>query len=77
MKVCLFGASGRVGAALGPALQAAGHEVVEGRAAGPHGCDVAVLAHTEHLDPLEALAAGSHELGELGPTDRVCGSRRL
>ena len=42
MKICLFGASGKVGAVLGPALEAAGHEVVEGRASGPAGCDVAV-----------------------------------
>ena len=42
MKVCLFGASGKVGAVLGPALEAAGHEVVDGRASGPAGCDVAV-----------------------------------
>ena len=27
MKVCLFGAAGKVGSALGPALAATGHEV--------------------------------------------------
>ena len=42
MKVCLFGASGKVGTVLGPALAAAGHEVVDGRSSGPAGCDVAV-----------------------------------
>ena len=42
MKVCLYGIAGKVGAALGPALEQAGHEVVDGRAAGPEGCDVAV-----------------------------------
>ena len=42
MKVCLFGANGKVGAVLGPALVAAGHDVADGRAAGPEGCDVAV-----------------------------------
>ena len=42
MKVCLFGASGKVGLALGPRLERAGHDVVDGRAAGPEGCDVAV-----------------------------------
>ena len=42
MKVCLYGASGKVGAVLGPALVAAGHEVVDGLASGPVGCDVAV-----------------------------------
>ncbi|HKY24897.1 MAG TPA: dihydrodipicolinate reductase C-terminal domain-containing protein [Gaiella sp.] len=42
MKICLFGASGKVGAALGPALVAAGHEVVDARAQEPDGCDVAV-----------------------------------
>lgn len=42
MKVCLFGADGKVGSALVPALERAGHEVVDGRASGPEGCDVAI-----------------------------------
>jgi 4-hydroxy-tetrahydrodipicolinate reductase len=42
MKVCLFGAGGKVGSVLAPALEAAGHDVVDGRATGPAGCDVAV-----------------------------------
>ena len=42
MKVCLYGTGGKVGAALAPALERAGHEVVDGRRAGPAGCDVAV-----------------------------------
>ena len=42
MRVALFGAGGKVGTALGPALEAAGHEVVDGRVAGPGGCDAAV-----------------------------------
>jgi 4-hydroxy-tetrahydrodipicolinate reductase len=42
VKVCLSGASGKVGTVLGPALAAAGHEVVDGRSSGPAGCDVAV-----------------------------------
>ena len=42
MKVCLYGLGGKVGSTLGPALAAAGHEVVDGRAAGPAGCDVGV-----------------------------------
>jgi 4-hydroxy-tetrahydrodipicolinate reductase len=42
MRVCLFGASGRVGSVVGPALERAGHEVVDGRSSGPEGCDVAV-----------------------------------
>ena len=42
MKVCLFGASGKVGSVLGPALERAGHEVVDARSDGPEGCDVAV-----------------------------------
>jgi 4-hydroxy-tetrahydrodipicolinate reductase len=42
MKVALFGAEGKVGSLLGPALVAAGHEVVDGRELGPVGCDVAV-----------------------------------
>jgi len=42
MKVCLYGAGGKVGSILAPALEAAGHEVVDGRSEGPGGCDVAV-----------------------------------
>jgi 4-hydroxy-tetrahydrodipicolinate reductase len=42
MKVCLFGAGGKVGSVLAPALEAAGHDVVDGRTTGPAGCDVAV-----------------------------------
>ncbi len=42
MKLCLFGAGGKVGAVLASTLVAAGHEVVDGRAEGPAGCDVAV-----------------------------------
>ncbi len=42
MRVCLFGAAGKVGSVLGPALADAGHDVVDGRADGPNGCDVAV-----------------------------------
>ena len=42
MKICLFGAAGKVGRVLAPALERAGHEVVDGSAAGPEGCDVAV-----------------------------------
>jgi 4-hydroxy-tetrahydrodipicolinate reductase len=42
MKVAFFGLGGKVGSVLGPALAAAGHEVVDGRALGAAGCDVAV-----------------------------------
>ena len=42
MKVCLFGASGKVGSILGPALQLAGHEVGDAHSEGPEGCEVAV-----------------------------------
>jgi 4-hydroxy-tetrahydrodipicolinate reductase len=42
MRVALFGAGGKVGSVLAPALAAAGHEVVDARAAGPEGCDAAV-----------------------------------
>jgi 4-hydroxy-tetrahydrodipicolinate reductase len=42
MRIALFGADGKVGAVLGPALNAAGHEVVDARAAGPGGCDAAI-----------------------------------
>lgn len=39
MRVCLFGAGGKVGSVLGHALVVAGHEVV---VADPHGCAAAV-----------------------------------
>ena len=42
MRICVFGTTGKVGAVLGPALERAGHEVVDGRVDGPAGCDVAV-----------------------------------
>jgi 4-hydroxy-tetrahydrodipicolinate reductase len=42
VRVALFGAAGKVGSVLGPALVAAGHDVVDGRVAGPEGCDAAV-----------------------------------
>jgi 4-hydroxy-tetrahydrodipicolinate reductase len=41
VKVALFGAGGKVGSVLGPALEAAGHETTDGRF-GVEGCDVAV-----------------------------------
>jgi 4-hydroxy-tetrahydrodipicolinate reductase len=42
MRVALYGADGKVGSVLGPALVAAGHVVVDGREHGPSGCDAAV-----------------------------------
>jgi 4-hydroxy-tetrahydrodipicolinate reductase len=42
VKVALFGVGGKVGTVLAPALEAAGHEVVDGGVAGPVGCDAAV-----------------------------------
>ena len=42
MRVALYGASGKVGVLLEPALVGAGHDVVDGRHAGPTGCDAAV-----------------------------------
>lgn len=42
MRVAFFGVGGKVGAVVVPALEAAGHEVVDARAAGPEGCDAAV-----------------------------------
>ena len=41
MKVAVFGLGGKVGSVLGPALTAAGHDVVDGRVSGPAGCDAA------------------------------------
>jgi 4-hydroxy-tetrahydrodipicolinate reductase len=42
MRIALYGASGKVGMLLEPALREAGHDVVDARASGPDGCDVAV-----------------------------------
>lgn len=42
MRVCLYGAEGNVGSVLAPALEAGGHQVIDGRRAGPEGCDVAI-----------------------------------
>lgn len=42
MRIAFYGLAGKVGSVLAPALAAAGHEVVDGRTAGPAGCDVAI-----------------------------------
>jgi 4-hydroxy-tetrahydrodipicolinate reductase len=42
MRVALYGAAGKVGVLLAPALGAAGHEIADGRAEGPKGCDAAL-----------------------------------
>jgi len=42
VRVAVFGAGGKVGAVLVPALEAAGHEVVDGRTDELDGCDAAV-----------------------------------
>lgn len=42
MRAAVFGLSGKVGAVLGPALAAAGHEVVDARTSGPEGADAAI-----------------------------------
>ena len=42
MRVALFGYGGKTGSVLARSLEAAGHEVVDARAAGPAGCDAAV-----------------------------------
>ena len=42
MRIALYGAAGKVGVALEPALIGAGHEVVDGREQGSAGCDVAI-----------------------------------
>ena len=42
MRVALYGASGKVGVVLEPALRQAGHDVVDARALGPDGCDAAI-----------------------------------
>jgi 4-hydroxy-tetrahydrodipicolinate reductase len=42
VRLALYGAGGKVGVVLLPALVDAGHEVVDARGAGPDGCDVAI-----------------------------------
>lgn len=42
MRIALYGAEGKVGVVLQPALVAAGHEVVDACSSGPEGCDAAV-----------------------------------
>lgn len=42
MRVALYGAAGKVGVLLEPALRAAGHDVVDARAVAPTGCEAAV-----------------------------------
>ena len=61
MRICLYGTGGKVGSLLGPALREAGHEVVDGRADGPDGCDVAIDFTRPEAVPENAatcLAAG-------------------
>lgn len=42
MRIAFYGVEGRVGVAIRPALEQAGHELVDARDTGPSGCDVAV-----------------------------------
>jgi 4-hydroxy-tetrahydrodipicolinate reductase len=42
MRIALYGASGKVGLLLEPALVKAEHDVIDARSLGPAGCDVAV-----------------------------------
>jgi 4-hydroxy-tetrahydrodipicolinate reductase len=42
VRICLYGAAGKVGSVLAPALLDAGYDVVDGRVEGPAGCDVAI-----------------------------------
>ena len=42
MRIALYGATGKVGSVLEPALQEAGHQVVDPLVNGPAGCDAAV-----------------------------------
>jgi len=60
VKLCLFGAAGKVGSVLGPALERAGHAVVDGRENGPRGCDVAIdFTRPDAVLPNAALALES------------------
>jgi 4-hydroxy-tetrahydrodipicolinate reductase len=84
MRVALYGASGKVGALLAPALRDAGHEVVDAREAGPSGCDAAVdfttpdavLANVEAcLNAGVPVVVGTtgFELGSLDEAARTAG----
>jgi 4-hydroxy-tetrahydrodipicolinate reductase len=42
VRVALYGAAGKVGSVLGPALHESGHQVVDPLVAGPGGCDAAI-----------------------------------
>jgi len=42
MRIAFFGGGGKVGTVLVPALEGAGHEVVDGRLAGADGCNAAI-----------------------------------
>jgi 4-hydroxy-tetrahydrodipicolinate reductase len=42
VRIAFFGGGGKVGTVLGPALEAAGHQVVDGRLVGAEGCDAAI-----------------------------------
>jgi 4-hydroxy-tetrahydrodipicolinate reductase len=61
MRVALYGASGKVGVLLEPALRQAGHDVVDARALGPEGCDAAIdftLPDVVFANVTACLAAG-------------------
>jgi 4-hydroxy-tetrahydrodipicolinate reductase len=61
VKVALFGAEGKVGSVLAPALREGGHEVVDARHVGIDGCDVAVdftLADAVRVNVERCLEAG-------------------
>jgi 4-hydroxy-tetrahydrodipicolinate reductase len=61
MRVALYGASGKVGVLLEPALRQAGHDVVDARALGPDGCDAAIdftLPDVVVANVTSCLAAG-------------------
>jgi 4-hydroxy-tetrahydrodipicolinate reductase len=84
MRVALYGASGKVGVLLLPALAAAGHEVVDARDEGPSGCDAAVdfstpdavVANVEAcLDAGVPVVVGTtgFELGSLDEAARTAG----
>jgi len=57
VRICLYGGGGKVGSVLAPALEQAGHEVVDGRVVGPAGCDVAV----DFTQPDAVLANGADD----------------
>ena len=77
VKIALFGAGGKVGSVLGPALEAAGHEVVDGRSPDLDGCDRGDRLHGPGRGRHERRPVSGGERSRRHRDDRVrsCGDR--